>query len=93
MKISTRTAEKYENKVDYVKENNNIFVIDKSTGFVKENLRWFNYIHELVEIKEGVKVKKPIFAHSLINQNIYFNFYKNIIGVSGTLGDLMTKKY
>ena len=88
MKISTRTAEKYENKVDYVKENNNIFVIDKSTGFVKENLRWFNYIHELVEIKEGVKVKKPIFAHSLINQNIYFNFYVNIIGVSGTLGDL-----
>ena len=88
MKISTRTAERYERNVDYVKENNNIFVIDESTGFIKENLRWFNYVHELVEIKEGVNVKKPIFAHSLINQNIYFNFYKNIIGVSGTLGDL-----
>ena len=88
MKISTRTAEKYENNVDYVKKDNNIFVIDKSTGFIKENLRWFNYIHELVELKEGVRIKKPIFAHSLINQNIYFNFYANIIGVSGTLGDL-----
>ena len=88
LKMSTRTAEKYKNNVDYVIENNNIFIIDKSTGFKKENLRWFNYIHELVEVKEGVTVKKPIFAHSLINQNIYFNFYEKIIGVSGTLGDL-----
>ena len=88
MKMSASVAENYEDNVDYVVENNNIFVIDKSTGFKKENLRWFNYIHELVEVKENVKVKRPLFAHSLINQNIYFNFYENIIGVSGTLGDL-----
>ena len=39
MKISTRTAEKYENNVDYVKENNNIFVIDKSTGYNKRKFK------------------------------------------------------
>jgi len=33
-------------------EDNSIYIIDKSTGYKKENLRWFGFIHELVESKK-----------------------------------------
>ena len=69
-------------------ENNFIYIIEKSTGYKKENLRWFAYIHELVESKENVKVKNPLFSFCSINQKIYFNMYEKICGVTGTLGDL-----
>lgn len=80
--------QKDKNEVDYIVENDNIFIIDKSTGYKKENLRWFHYIHELVESKENVKVKNPLLSFCMITQNIYFNMYKTICGVTGTLGDL-----
>ena len=88
LKTSARTAKESENEVDYIVENNSIYIIDKSTGYKKENLRWTGYIHELVESKENVKVKNPLFSFCSINQKIYFNKYRNICGVTGTLGDL-----
>ena len=88
LKSSSKKAKQLENYVDYIVKNNKIIIIDKSTGYIQENLRYDNYIHELVELKERVKVNNPIFSHSFINQKIFFNFYENICGVTGTLGDL-----
>ena len=88
LKSSSNEAKELENYVDYIVKNGRIYIIDKSTGYIQENLKYSNYIHELVEFKEGVRVKNPIFTHSLINQKIFFNFYENICSVTGTLEDL-----
>ena len=67
-----------ENEVDYILEDNSIYIIDKSTGYKKVNLRWLNYVHEMVESKENVKVKSPLLSICSINQNIFFNLYEKI---------------
>ena len=41
----------------------------------------------MVESKENVKVKSPLLSICSINQNIFFNLYEKISGVSGTLGE------
>ena len=67
-----------ENEVDYILEDNSIYIIDKSTGYKKVNLRWTNSVHEMVESKENVKVKSPLLSICSINQNIFFNLYEKI---------------
>ena len=93
-KRSARIAKFNELNVDYILEKNEqkgktkLIIIDKVTGYKQPGTRWFQYIHEFCEIKENLKIKFPILSYCSINQNIYFNLYEKISGVTGTLGDL-----
>jgi preprotein translocase subunit SecA len=53
LKSSSNEAKELENYVDYIVKNERIYIIDKSTGYIQENLKYSNYIHELVELKRG----------------------------------------
>jgi preprotein translocase subunit SecA len=59
LKKSAISAERHEKNVDYIIENNKIIILDRTTGYKKPGSRWQNCIHEFVEIKEGIEVKKP----------------------------------
>ena len=87
LKKSAISAEKYEKNVDYIIENDEIIIVDRSTGYKKLGSRWQNCIHEFVEIKEEVKVKEPTISTCSITQCTFFNMYQSITGLSGTLGD------
>ena len=92
-KKSARIAKYNELNVDYIiekdKENKNkLIIIDKYTGYKQPGTRWFKYIHEFCEIKENLEIEFPILSYCSINQNIYFNLYNKIAGVTGTLGNL-----
>ena len=85
---SAKSAEKHYINEDYIIENGkNIVIIDKTTGYKKPGSRWNNGIHEFVEIKEKVEVKNPTVSTCSITQCTFFNMYKSITGLSGTLGD------
>ena len=87
LKKSAISAERYEKNVDYILENGEVIIVDRSTGYKKLGSRWQNCIHEFVEIKEEVKVKEPTISTCSITQCTFFNMYKSITGLSGTLGD------
>jgi len=86
LKKSAISAEKHEINVDYIKENDQVIIVDRTTGYKKPGSRWQNCIHEFVEIKEGVEVKSPTISTCSITQCTFFNMYKSITGLSGTLG-------
>jgi len=86
LKKSAISAERHENNVDYIKENNKVIIVDRTTGYKKPGSRWQNCIHEFVEIKEGVEVESPTISTCSITQCTFFNMYKSITGLSGTLG-------
>ena len=87
-KKSARIANFNEFNVDYIIENNKAIIIDKCTGYKQPETRWSKYIHEFCEIKENLKIEFPILSYCSINQNIYFNLYNKIAGVTGTIGNL-----
>ena len=89
---SAISAEKHHINVDYIIENNEIIIVDRTTGYKKPGSRWNSSIHEFVEIKEKLKVKDPSVATCSITQCTFFNMYKSITGLSGTLGDINDEK-
>ena len=91
-KQSAKTARRFMRDIDYIIENNNVIIMDSNTGYKKPGQRWNNYIHEFCEIKEKCKIEKPLASYCMINQKSYFNIYKKISGVTGTIGDLNDQK-
>ena len=84
---SAISAEKHTINEDYIIENGkSVIIIDKTTGYKKPGSRWNNCIHEFVEIKEKVEIKNPQVSTCSITQCTFFNMYKSITGLSGTLG-------
>ena len=73
LKNAALIASKYEYKVDYIIENNEIVIIDKTTGYKKLGTRWQNFIHEMVEIKERLKIKSNQLSFCSITQSMFFN--------------------
>ena len=92
LKKSAICAERHQINEDYIIENNQVIIIDRTTGYKKPGSRWNNCIHEFVEIKEKLKVKNPQVATCSITQCTFFNMYKSITGLSGTLGDNCDEK-
>ena len=86
LKKSAISAERHEINVDYIVENNKVIIVDRTTGYKKPGSRWQNCIHEFIEIKEGVEVESPSISTCSITQCTFFNMYKSITGLSGTLG-------
>ena len=62
-------------------------IMDKSTGFVQKHSRWSAYIHEMIEIKEGLTVQGHGVTRCAVSSVVYFNAYEHIIGVTGSAGD------
>ena len=87
LKKSANLSDQKEENVDYIIENQKVVIIDRTTGYKKPNSRWQNCVHEFVEIKEGIEVKKPQISTCSITQCTFFNMYKSITGLSGTLGN------
>lgn len=98
LKEAAVISDSYEKGKDYVVQNGEIMIIDRSTGYIKTGSRWKNFIHEMIEIKHGIPMKPSSVSTSLISQNSFFNMYKKITGLTGTLGsdsdrELLTKTY
>lgn len=86
LKNAAQIAIKYEKNIDYIIENGQILIIDHNTGFKKRGTRWTNYTHEMVEIKEGLEPKSPSVLFGQITHHDYFNLYRKIAGLTGTIG-------
>ena len=75
-----------------MKEVRQVTIIDPNTGYKKPGNRWENYLHEMVEIKEGIPIKQASIAYCSIPQCLFFNMYSSVCGVTGTMGDRNDKQ-
>ncbi len=70
--------------VDYIIKNNEIVIIDESTGRVLEGRRWSEGLHQAVEIKENMPVKPESKTLASSTLQGYFSKYKKLCGMTGT---------
>ena len=72
--------------IDKVDGDYNVIIIDSHTGIKKPKSKWSNSIHEMVQIKEGIKPDTNSVTYTAVTQHDFFNLYSKIVGVTGTVG-------
>ena len=74
----------YKKNIDYIVENNEILIIDESTGRIMADRRWSNGLHEAIEAKEQVVIKKGSEVLTSLTYQNFFLSYPKFAGMSGT---------
>ncbi|MBQ3289011.1 MAG: preprotein translocase subunit SecA [Kiritimatiellae bacterium] len=74
----------YEKDVEYVVQDNHVYIVDEFTGRVLPGRRWSDGLHQAVEAKEGVEIEKESQTLATITIQNYFRLYKKLSGMTGT---------
>ena len=74
----------FEKDADYVVRNGEIIIVDEFTGRLKEGSRWSDGLHQAIEAKERVEVKKENQTLASITFQNYFKLYDKLAGMTGT---------
>ena len=59
-------------------------MVDESTGRVQQIRRWNDNIHQAVEAKEGVEIKRENATVASVSYQCLFKLYKKRSGMTGT---------
>ncbi|MCL1919491.1 MAG: preprotein translocase subunit SecA [Kiritimatiellaeota bacterium] len=74
----------YEKDVEYVVQDNHVYIVDEFTGRVLPGRRWSDGLHQAVEAKEGVEIERETQTLATITIQNYFRLYKKLAGMTGT---------
>ncbi len=74
----------YKRDVEYVVKDGEIIIVDEFTGRLMPGRRWSDGLHQSVEAKEGVQVRKEDQTLATITFQNYFRLYKKLSGMTGT---------
>jgi len=74
----------FKRDVDYVVKEDQVIIVDEFTGRLKEGSRWSDGLHQAVEAKEGVEIKKENQTLASITFQNYFKLYNSLAGMTGT---------
>ncbi|MCD8197270.1 MAG: preprotein translocase subunit SecA [Lachnospiraceae bacterium] len=69
---------------DYVVKDDQIFIVDEFTGRIMPGRRYSDGLHQAIEAKEHVKVKRESKTLATITFQNFFNKYKKKCGMTGT---------
>jgi len=69
---------------DYVVKDNEVLIVDEFTGRVMPGRRYSDGLHQAIEAKEHVKVKRESKTLATITFQNFFNRYKKKAGMTGT---------
>ena len=70
--------------IDYVIKDDEIIIVDESTGRMMMGRRYNDGLHQAIEAKEGVKVKNESKTLATITFQNFFRLYKKLSGMTGT---------
>ena len=74
----------YEKDVDYIVRDTEIIIVDENTGRLMEGRRYSNGMHQAIEAKEGVQIRRENQTLATITFQNYFRMYKKLSGMTGT---------
>ncbi|KAF6205815.1 hypothetical protein GE061_019989 [Apolygus lucorum] len=72
--------------------NPNIIIIDKDTGTDQTNSQWVEALHQFLQLKHNCKLSVQSLKAVFISNVAYFKLYRNLYGLTGTLGSKAERK-
>jgi preprotein translocase subunit SecA len=74
----------YKVDVQYVVKDGEVIIVDEFTGRLMPGRRWSDGLHQAVEAKEGVNIRREDQTLATITFQNYFRLYKKLAGMTGT---------
>ncbi len=84
VEVGIKAHSLYRRDVEYVVKDGEIIIVDEFTGRLMPGRRWSDGLHQAVEAKEGVAVRKEDQTLATITFQNYFRLYKKLSGMTGT---------
>lgn len=74
----------YKRDVNYVVQDGEVIIVDDFTGRLMPGRRYSDGLHEAIEAKENVTIKKETITVATITLQNYFRIYDKLAGMTGT---------
>ncbi len=84
VEVAIKAHHLYKLDVEYVVKNGEVIIVDEFTGRLMPGRRWSDGLHQAVEAKEGVAIRKEDQTLATITFQNYFRLYKKLSGMTGT---------
>ena len=82
--LAVKAKSLYLRDVHYIVREGQVMIVDEGTGRVQPNRRWNDNIHQAVEAKEGVEIKRENTTVASISYQCLFKLYDKLSGMTGT---------
>ena len=82
--LALRANNLMQRDVDYVVKDDEVLIVDEFTGRIMNGRRYSDGLHQAIEAKEHVKVKRESRTLATITFQNFFNKYKKKAGMTGT---------
>lgn len=74
----------YKRDIDYVVKDGEVMIVDEFTGRILEGRRYSQGLHQAIEAKEGVEVKRESMTLATVTFQNLFRMYSKLGGMTGT---------
>jgi len=74
----------YKRDRDYIVKDGEIVIVDEFTGRQMPGRRWSEGLHQAIEAKEGLRVRRESVTLATITFQNYFRLYDKLAGMTGT---------
>jgi preprotein translocase subunit SecA len=81
---SLRAHALYHRDKEYVVENGQVIIVDEFTGRMMYGRRFSEGLHQAIEAKEGVQIRRENLTMATITFQNFFRMYKKLGGMTGT---------
>jgi preprotein translocase subunit SecA len=79
-----RASEFYQLDKEYVIRNGEVIIVDQFTGRLMFGRRYSEGLHQAIEAKEGVDVRRESLTYATITFQNFFRMYDKLAGMTGT---------
>lgn len=74
----------YKNDKEYIVRGGEVIIVDEFTGRLLEGRRFSEGLHQAIEAKEGVEIKRESKTLATVSLQNYFRMYEKLGGMTGT---------
>jgi preprotein translocase subunit SecA len=74
----------YKLDVNYVVKDGEVLIVDEFTGRLMPGRRWSDGLHQAIEAKEGVNIRREDQTLATVTFQNYFRLYSKLSGMTGT---------
>ena len=74
----------YQNDKEYIVQNGEVIIVDDFTGRLMPGRRFSEGLHQAIEAKEGVQIRRENITMATITFQNFFRMYDKLAGMTGT---------
>jgi preprotein translocase subunit SecA len=84
VEVAVKAHSLYRRDVQYVVKEGEVIIVDEFTGRLMPGRRWSDGLHQAIEAKEAVNIRREDQTLATITFQNYFRLYKKLSGMTGT---------